>query len=110
MAYTMSWLLGLDIRCRMLLTTSYIACYMNNTYDMVYLMLHRMSEHQVSTVSGNDAAPHPPQLVSTWAWPFLCFAYYFYAAQSDGTWPGRYETRACPLADAQKGHGHMGQR
>jgi hypothetical protein len=78
----------------MVFTTSYCACDLNISYDIV--------EHQARTGGGNDPAP-TPQRVSTWAEPFLCFVYYFNAAQS----AGMHETRACPFVDAQNGHGHV---
>jgi hypothetical protein len=78
---------------------------MKKTYDVVYFTRHRISEHQVRTGRAVGTIQRPPPRVSTWTEPFLCFVYYFYAAQS----AGRHETRACPLADAQNGHGHMGQ-
>ncbi len=78
------------------------------TYDVIFCFRHRGSKHQIKTGGAAEGTIQrlSPQRVSTWTGRFLCFVYYFYAAQSDG----RHETRACPLADAQNGHGHMGQR
>jgi hypothetical protein len=83
----------------MFFTTSYLACYINISYDIVYFLRHLMFEVRA-----------PGQFRrwqrSTCAESILRIVYYFFAAQL----ARRHVTRACPFVDTQNGHGHMGKR
>jgi hypothetical protein len=60
-----------------------------------------MFEHQVRTGGGNDPAPPPTCVNMGLAFPMLRSLLLCSSVSRKG---------ACPLADAQKDYGHMGQR